>query len=778
MIFKSLKSLIRRYPVAVVLNFTGLVAAFIAFALIFLQADYELSFDKCHPTADRVFRADKKGDESLFRNILPRGFADDIISSSAHIEAGCTFMPFMGEIYFSVAEDGKAPAGYKRDLIFVSERFIDVFGIKMVEGDSHALEGPNSVIIPRSLAENLFPGERAIGKLLKTDAKYMELPREITVTGVYEDFPTNTQLGNDLYLTIGDVQKGSYGGANFVCYLLLDDAGNAGAVADEFNAHFDFPPQGDWLTPIELVPLTSIYFRNEGNVYKSSSRSQLLLLIAIAILILGIGLINFTNFYVALTPLRIRSVNLQKILGSSTRRLRTLVVAEAMIWCLCAFAVAALLLEPVSDALLTRGVLMQEFSFGKHWGLLLFVETVAVATGIIAGIWPGIYSTSGQPALILKGNYGLSTSGKNLRAILVGVQFVISTALLIFVLFVQRQSEFMQEYPCGYEKNNLAVVDIGGENGRNKADWLRERLCTLPEVEDVAYAMDIVGGSDIYSTDGVDFGKGPVMMSMIYCSWSLPQVLGLNILEGRGFRENDLGPILFTQDMKEYGAEAKVYPEEFGEGAPIVGFVNNVNITSLRKADGPVGFQVVGQDYFSMPFAHIRLAEGADRLAAVEKIQTVLTEMDQTMQFEILFYDAIGKNLYSGEERLRLAVWLFSLLAVLLSLVGIWGQVLMDVQYKRMEISVKRVFGADMGQITSEGLMLYLRTVAICYVIAAPIGRLVVRYYLQQFSHRVGFLPSVFLLALVIVGLLCAAVVLYHYLKTARMNPAETLKNE
>ena len=97
---------------AVVLNFTGLVAALLAFALIFLQADYELSFDKCHPTADRVFRADKKGDESLFRNILPRGFADDIIGSSAHIEAGCTIMPFLGEIYYSVAEDGKDPVGY------------------------------------------------------------------------------------------------------------------------------------------------------------------------------------------------------------------------------------------------------------------------------------------------------------------------------------------------------------------------------------------------------------------------------------------------------------------------------------------------------------------------------------------------------------------------------------------------------------------------------------------------------------------------------------------
>ena len=776
MILRNLKSLIRRYPVAVVLNFTGLVAALLAFALIFLQADYELSFDKCHPTADRVFRADKKGDESLFRNILPRGFADDIIGSSAHIEAGCTFMPFLGEIYFSVAEDGKDPAGYKRELIFVSERFIDVFGIKMIEGDSHALEGPNSVIIPRSLAENLFPGERAIGKLLKTDAKYMEVSREITVTGVYEDFPTNTQLGNDLYLTVGDVQKGSYGGANFVCYLLLDDAGNAQAVADEFNTHFDFPPQGDWLTPIELVPLTSIYFRNEGNVYKSGSRSQLLLLIAIAVLILGIGLINFTNFYVALTPLRIRSVNLQKILGSSTRRLRALVVEEAIIWCICAFVVSALLLGPVSDALLTRGVLMQSFSIGKHWGLLLFVGTVAVATGFIAGIWPGIYSTSGQPAMILRGNYGLSTSGKNLRTILVGVQFVISTALLIFVLFVQRQSRFMQEYPCGYDKNNLAVVNIGGENGRNKADWLRERLCTLPEVKDVAYANDLIGSSDTYTTQGADFGDGEVLMSMIYCSWNLPQVLGLEVLEGRDFNEGEFGPYLLTSDMLSYGAG--VDTGEMDGDAPIVGFVNNVNITSMRKADSPVAFQVHTSKGHSMPFAYIRLTEGADRLAATDKIGNILREMDLTMPFEVQFYDAIGKNLYSGEERLRLAVWLFSLLAVLLSLVGIWGQVLMDVQYKRMEISVKRVFGADMGQITSEGLMLYLRTVAICYVIAAPVGWLVVRYYLQQFAHRVGFMPSVFLLALVIVGVLCSAVVLYHYLKTARMNPAEALKNE
>ena len=167
---------------------------------------------------------------------------------------------------------------------------------------------------------------------------------------------------------------------------------------------------------------------------------------------------------------------------------------------------AALLLLPASDALVTRGVLMQAFSFGKHWHLLLFVGTVALATGVIAGIWPAIYSTSGQPAMILRGNFGLSESGKGLRAILVGVQLVVSIALMIFVLFVQRQSRYMQEYPCGYDKDNLAVVDIGGENSKTKADWIREQLRAIPDVEDVAYSMELIGGADAYCTQSTDFG--------------------------------------------------------------------------------------------------------------------------------------------------------------------------------------------------------------------------------------------------------------------------------
>lgn len=767
MISRNLKSLIRSYPLAVSLNFTGLVCAFVAFILIFHQVKYEMTFDRCHPTADRVFRADKSGDESIFRNVLPRGFSEDIIVSSSHIEAGCSIIPFLGETYFTIEGEGKNPAGFIRNLNGVSEGFIDVFGIKMIEGDSRALDRPNSVIIPESLAEVLFHGEKALGRTIGLDKKFLLTPGEknATITGVYEDFPSNTQLENDLYMSVGDLQRGEYGPANFICYLLLDDKTNARAVCDEFNGHFDFSSSKNWLMPIELTPLTDIYFLNEGDIYKSGSRGQLMLLIAIGILILGIGLINFTNFYIALTPLRIRSINIQKILGSSTSRLRQQIAMESMIWCLSASLIAAMLAGPASRGLTTNGIMMQALSYDKDWWLIAASAAAAVLLGFASGIWPGIYSTSGQPAMILRGSFGLSQSGNNLRTLLVGLQFIVSMALLIFIFFVQYQSRFMRDYPCGFDKDNLAVVNIGSTNYSEKSAWLRETLRQLPEVMDVAYSAELVGGKDSYNTNTLDFGQESAMTSQIYCTWNFPELLGLELKEGHFFREGSYGEFLLTENLKSIGAELD---------DEIVGFVGDVNITSMRQTDAPVTF--VSYPGYVNEYSYIRLVPGADRIESSNKILKVLREMDSSYPYEIMFYDSIGKSLYSGEERLRLSVWMFSILAILLSLIGIWGQVLMDVHYKRKEVSVRRVFGADFSDIVCEGLSLYLLRILLCFLIAAPVTWFIVRHYLQQFSHRVGMNPLIFIASLLTVSILCTVIVWYHYRKFARSNPSDSLK--
>ena len=774
MICKNIKHLLRQYPLSLALNFIGLVCAFTAFMVVSHQVEYELSFDTCHPTADRVYRADKKADETMFRNILPRGFSDDIIASSPHIVAGCSLCPFFGDLHYTTVADN--PVAFQVKTNFATSGFINVFGIDMLEGDAHALETPSGAIIPKSLADALFPGKNAEGQMLHSDAHYMlkVIPETLTITGVYRDFPSNTQLENIIYVSAGHIQEGSYGGANFICYVLLDDAANRAAVEKNFNDSYDFARFEDWLTPIELIKLTDIYFRNEGDVYKSGSYSQFILLIAIAVLILLTGMINFTNFYIALTPLRMKSVNTRMVFGASKTALQGEVVGESLVWSLLALVLALLLFNPVCKALNVNGLTPDTFRLGSSPMLLLGTILAAGVTGAFAGILPGIYSTSLQPALALKGSFGLSKSGRLMRTTLVYVQLVISFILLIYVFSIERQSNYMKDYPCGYDKEHLAVVNIGNKNYAKQHNWLRESLRAIPGVEDVAFASEFIGSSDTYNTSSFDFGQGETMLSMISCTPNFPALIELEVVEGDGFTDSSDDVNLLTKNLKGVGAELGNYDK----GLHVGGFVNTINITSLRKAESYVSFRAVKEDEEYLPCVYIKFADHADRAAITLNIRKVLKEMDAVQTYDVFCYDDLPGVLYSGEERLRKEIWIFSMLAILLSLVGIWGQTLMDVKYRRKEISVKRVLGASQSQVIAEGMRHYAAMVGICFVVASPFAYLATQRYLSQFARQAGISPLAFLFSLLIVLALSMAIVVFHYGVCLRTNPADVLKHE
>lgn len=776
MILKNIKHLVRQYPLSLILSFVGLTCAFTAFLVIFHQVEYEMSFDTCHPTSERIYRADKKECDNMFRSVLPRGFCDDIIASSPHVVAGCTFCPFYGETQFSAIGEG-TPVGVTLQMNIASGGFIEVFGIEMLEGDMHALENPNCVILPKSIADVLFGGKSAVGQMLKTDAARFldETDGMVTVTGVYRDFPSNTQLENCVYLSAGHFEEGSYGGANFICYMLLDDNGNRESVEQQFNGTFDFSKYEGWLTPIELIKYCDIYFRNEGNVFKSGSYTQFLLLIAIAVLILLTGMINFTNFYIALTPMRMKSVNTRMVFGVSKWSLQSEVIGESMVWSALAFGLALLLFNPVCQALSEHGLTPDTFDLLSSPMLLVWALAATLVTGAVAGILPGVYSTSMEPALALKGNFGLSRSGRMMRNILVYVQLIVSFVLFIYVLSIERQGEYIENYPCGFEKENLVAVKLGRDMSRRDRVAIKERLCKINGVDNVAFAAALLGGSEVYNTNSYDFGEGSCMMSMIMCSYDFPKVMGMTVVDGAEFTPTGHNDCLITENIKSVGGTLK----KMDESRTLIGFVNNVNITSLRKAESYVCFVCMGENSESeLPYAYIRLNSNADKLAMADEIRKVLRDIDPVQSFDLIFYTNIKGLLYSGEERLRKEIWIFSMLAILLSLVGIWGQTLMDVKYRGKEISVKRVMGASGMQIIGEGLRHYGVMVGICFVIACPFAYIASEQYLSQFSRHAGMSVMPFIVSLVAVAALTLSVVAYHYILCLRTNPANVLKHE
>lgn len=786
MILRNFLHIFRRFKMAVLLNVVGLAVAFAAFMVILIQVNYERSFDRCHPTAGRVFRLDLDHSGN-FSTILPRAFIESFLSSSPHIEAGSLLTPFIGEVYFTVT-DGGGKKGFKEVVQTCHPAFTRVFGFPVVEGDMDCMEDPEKVVIPESLARKLYGKESAVGKALQAEetiwTKDSEKKLAFTVGAVYRDFPENTQLKNVIYMAINPTYAvTNFGNSNYVGYVLLDDASHAADVADNFNSHFEFEKIDRPDEKVKLVPLTDIYYLDEskdGMIFKSGNRETTLLLFGIALLVIIVAAINYTNFSTALMPLRIKSINTRKVLGSSESVLRQSLLMEAVIisgiaWLLSLFLVWTL---GVTSAL---PFVEADLSLVHNIPLVLLSGAVALATGLVAGLYPAWYTTSVPPALVLKGSYGLSPSGRKLRTILIGIQFVVSILLIVSSGFIHLQNKYMRQFSLGFDRDQIAIVELSGEIYQKHHETYASRLKAFSGIEDVAFAAEKVASKDTYNTNGEEYKGKEIRYFLIAVSYNFLRVMGIPVEEGRDFLPSDQASekasYIFNRPAKEEGQMQ--IGDIFGKWSQglLIGFAGDVKFASLRQSDHNIGFAVRNSGY-SLPYSYIRLKAGTDPHAAVEHIRRTIADIDPSYPFDVEFYDTVFNQLYHKEENLRSLVLVFSVLAILISLVGVFGLVVFDTQYRRKEISIRKVHGASAGQVLGMFNKAYLKIVTICFVIAAPLAWYGVSKWLERFAYKTPVQGWIFVLALGLVAVVTLATVSFQSWKAANANPLDSLKSE
>lgn len=779
---KNFIAILSRYSVAMIMNFVGLVLALTAFMVLMLQVSYQTTFDKEHPTTGRIYRVDKVGAaaDDIFKNILPRGYADDIISSSPHIIAGSIDCSFMGETVFQTIPDNEdAPLVFKSATNVIYPDFFEVFGTEFIEGSAEALEDLSQIAIPQSLAKRLYGDESAIGKLISHKEGYKfgaGRTKVFSVGAVYKDFPKNSQIGNKVYLNIGPLHEGNYGGANFACWLLLDTSDNKELVEHNFNENYNYT-DSSWLPDIELTPIEDIYFEDrESTIWKTGDKTLAWVLICISILVMVIGGINYATFFTSLAPMRVKTVNTRKVLGSSVRKLRNEMILEAVLFSLAAFAIALAVIGPVSDWLVSISVSDMSFRFPDHASLALTAGLIAVAIGLAAGIYPSFYVTSMPTAFALQGNFAFSLSGRRFRTIMISLQFVITFILMIFALTVFRQNEYMINYDTGFDKENVAVVEISSEQYQFKSEWLKERLCSLPEVEDVAFSLEGMGFSDSYSTMTFGLNGEEVRCFTMYCSYNFLDVMGIPIVDGRNFlpADENLGCAIMNKTLRDLGVKVGVN-DGIGE---IIGQTGDVRINSLRNETAPICYILLPKDYATLNFTYIRLKEGYDRNNVTEKIESVLKEMDDSYIFEVQFYDNVMETVYKQEIKQSKIISIFSILAAVLSLIGVFGQVLLDVQYSRRDLAVKKVYGADTASLVADGMKRYILIAVVSFVIAAPTAYFAVSRWLENFAEHNSISSWTFILTLVMIMSLTLAIAGFQYYRSATADPAEALKKE
>lgn len=782
-IIRNFISVLRRFKVAAFLNVAGLAVAFAAFLIILIQVNYERKFDTCHPTSPRIFRLDLTG-SGTFSTILPRAFIEAFLQSSPHIESGSLINPYVGEVYFTVFENGEKK-GFKEVVQTCHPTLPYVFDFPLVEGDKNCLNDPEKVMIPQSLAKKLYGNGSVVGKALRAEeAIWSKNKTDLTIGAVYRDFPGNTQLRNVIYTAMDpNYALTNFGASNYLCYVLLDNATLADEVADNFNRHFDYSKIGRPEEKVRLLPLTDIYYRNEsgdGMIFRSGNAEITHILFCIALLIIVVAGINFTNFSTALTPLRIKSINTQKVLGSSDTLLRSSLLAEAVIISLFAWLLSLLIVWMLGEASVLPFI-DADVRIVSNLPLVLLSGLVALGTGLIAGLYPSWYITSFPPALVLKGSFGLSPCGRKLRTALIGVQFVVSILLIISSGFIRLQNDYMRKFSLGFAKDQVAIVELSGDIYMKYRDSYVNKLKQYPGIEDVAFAQEKVGSQDGYNTNSTLHKGKNLQYFLILCSSNFLQVMGIPVVEGRDFSLSDKlseKPIcIFNKAAREEGdMEVGEVLEDFSR-ADIVGFTDDVKFTSLRSGKNNIAF-VTGNFDMAMPNSYIHLKPGTNVHEAVNHIRATLSDIDSSYPFDVEFYDTIFDQLYHREENFRLMITLFSGLAILISLVGVFGLVVFDTQYRRKEIGIRKVHGATVTEILNMFNKSYLKIVTVCFVIAAPIAWYGVKMWLESFAYKTPVYWWIFVIAFLIVGIITLMTVTFQNWKAANANPVNSIKSE
>lgn len=789
-LLRNFMSVLRRFRTAVGLNVVGLSVAFAAFLVIMIQVSYEQSFDRCHPKAGRIYLAELC--DSLMANdrvIYPGAFPDVLIASSPHIETGTLITPYDNRYYLSVGQ-GSDAEGFREIVTTCHPEIVDIFGFSFVEGDKDCLSDPEKAIIPQSMARRMFGNEEAVGQQLHfKESVWTKRKRDLTVGGVYLDFPDNTQLGNTIYTAIDATERDPtrWGGSNWFCYLLLDNPESVGAVEDNFNRTFDFSKiWGGENLHLRLVPLTDLHYMDMKDVWgsdplRTQSPDTVRLLFCIAWLILLIAAVNYMNFSTALTPMRIRSINTQKVLGSSARSLRLSLLVEAAGICLLAY-----LLSLVWVYLLSRGQLLSfvQADLGLLANLPLVAVTGAIAllTGVLAGVYPAYYITSFPPALVLKGSFGLSAAGRRLRTVLIGFQYIVSIALIVGACIIQLQNYFIRHYALGFDSDQIMIADLSREISVKHKDAFVSQLMKYPEIEGVAFSAQKIGGEDAYSTYEFTHKEDAFPGFLLSVSPTFLDVMGIDVPEGNGFVSSDEkdGKIHFifneTARRDNHLEVGETIDMGWGPGQ-ISGFTGDVTLTSLREKEQNIAFCVTKENKFQwLSYAYIRLRAGADVVKAVDHLREVVAGLDASYPLEIEFYDALYNQLYQREEFVKKMVTGASLLAILISIMGVFGLVIFETQYRRKEIGIRKVYGATVKDILLMFNRKYFYIVAVCFLLATPAAYLAAKGWLENFAYRTPVYWWVFALAFGIILFVTLLTVSFQNWRTANANPVDSVK--
>lgn len=793
LMIRNLLYLFKRFKTAVVLNLFGLTIAFAAFLLIVMQVDYEMNYDAMHSKSGRTFRLEANHGEFEHNAIHCLMFSDAFVNSSAHITDYSYRYPFYGgERYCQIDEvddQGEAKV-FKENFQLCLPNISDVFDFHMKEGSVECLSIPGSVLIPESVAKRLFDKQSAIGKRIRMSGSSGWQPVSttiLTIGGVYKDFPGNTTVQNRIYVPMDqlDLLKSSWQMYANEIYVTLDDPLNKEEVLDHFNKTFDFAKSqmgSAQEIALRLTSLKDVYYTHDTtfDFNPKGHRETNYVLLGIAFLILFIAGINFTNLTTSLIPLRLKTINTHRVLGCSIYKLRAISLIESIVICLISYILALFIVNDLSYTPIANWV-DADIRLSQYKALILLTALIAILTGCLAGLYPAIRSTSYAPALVLKGSFGLSPKGKKVRVALIGFQYTVSIALIIVTLFMGLQNHFMtSSEQLGFNKDQVAIVNLTPEiYAKHKPQYI-QKLKDYPGIEDVAFSVyELSKEDDMIDLEYARHEDKDVFFKVFYASENFLSVMDIQVEEGRDFTREDLNKAQSDYIINPAAErDFHLHPGDRFNDRTVLGVSKDFRFNSCRIASSPFVFALNNDIPNPKLVSYIRFNSKTNLQEAVAHVRETLKEIDPTFPFEISFYNTILNNLYQKEQTLGKLISLFGIMAILISIVGVFGLVLFETQYRRKEIGIRKINGATTGQILLMFNKTYIQIVSVCFIISIPIAWMGTQQWLENFAYKTPLHLWVFIVAFLIILSVTIGTVTFRNWQAANENPVNSVKSE
>ena len=791
-IIRNFTSIFKKFVTANLLNLLGLSLAFASFFVIMTQVNYDLSYNKSFTEHENLFRMTWRLGPGMenYGTTLPRPMVERLAAASPHVTGYAVMQGWTNFDQYIVGDQE-----FSLNLVYGIHDFLSVFKPTVIAGDLEDLNKSNNggiIVLPRSEAMRMFGTTDVAGQTIKykwVDDGYTN------ICAVIEDYPDNNFLHGACFIGINS-NEGNYNNWNYDAYIRVDDVKNLSAVHDVMLKELvELSKEKYNMTTQEEQDALDVVFTNVADAHFSKGldkaapgKSSVYLLICFSLLIVVIAAVNFMNFTLAGTPMRIRSINTQKVLGATAAKLRASLLIEAVIISLIAFVVALVIVYLAHDfglqELVQASILLQD-----HPSLIGITLLLSIVVGLLAGAYPSYYVTSFPPALVLKGSFGLSSKGRMLRSALICLQFVVSFILVIGVGIMYMQSYYIYHTDYGFDKDEVLVVATAPDT-RNQIDAIDAELRAIPGIEGAGLCQSILGTKDRYQVWGRGSDDKQLEFTCIFVDWRFLDVMGIDIVEGRNFREGEGDVYIFNESAKKKYTWLTVGQPITDDDYPVVGFCKDIKYSTLRVDDSelPIAFFVpspadkmywVGGSWRN--HLMVRVSKGMDKREAKQKVMEVVNKFEKGNPLDISglrYMDEALESAYKQESIFTKQILLFSLLAILISIIGVFGLTMFESEYRRKEIGIRKVFGSSTKEILMMFNRRYLYILLGCFVVAAPVGYLLGQHWLEGFAVKTTISPLLFLVSFLLVTLITMLTVTYQSWKNASENPVNSIKTE